>query len=285
MASSSKKSRPRRKTTNPTSKAKKALFVQIFIGVFVLLITGGLLYLVHYVTNLPSLQINSVAIEGVTSVSQEVVANDVNEMLLGSYFRLIPKSFIYLHPEEDIKDNLSSYSQFKNITLSRTGQRLDVLIEEYKLHALWCGNSNDCVFLDENGYAFNTAPNLEGSAYIRYYRKGEEPSLLVHVYQPEDWQFVTEMVRVLNEKDYRFRILGIDRTAEDEFEFLLQTGAALKLTKKQTIEETLTNLTTLLNTPAFTELQFGDFSYIDLRYGDKMFIHDGTEVATTSEQE
>ena len=46
-------------------------------------------------------------------------------------------------------------------------------------------------------------------------------------------------------------------------------------------EQTVANLETVLTAPAFTDLSPGNFSYIDLRFGNKVFVNE-EQIVTTS---
>ena len=70
-------------------------------------------------------------------------------------------------------------------------------------------------------------------------------------------------------------------------------GGVLKVSQRMTADESFQNLSTLLNAKDFIHLQDGVFQYIDLRFGDKIFLNeeevivdqkDENDIATSTEE-
>jgi hypothetical protein len=61
-------------------------------------------------------------------------------------------------------------------------------------------------------------------------------------------------------------------------------GGIIKVTTRMTTAETLSNLKTILDSKEFSHLEPGNFKYIDLRYGNKVFVNEemDEEISTST---
>jgi hypothetical protein len=71
----------------------------------------------------------------------------------------------------------------------------------------------------------------------------------------------------------------VEKIGDREATFLVVGGGLLKVTLEQSVTNTLDNLRVLLASEEFQHIRPGNFQYIDLRFGDKMFINEEVGVA------
>ena len=74
-----------------------------------------------------------------------------------------------------------------------------------------------------------------------------------------------------------------EKIGPEEVTFEVAGGGQIKVTLTQPIEDSLGNLEVLLSSPDFDHLAPGNFQYIDLRFGDKVFVNEEVLTATTTE--
>ena len=270
----------------------KQLLKNISIGFGIFLLVGLLLYGVWYGTRLPSLTIDDVVVTGGETISREQVATDVNILLGGEYARFIPRRFAWTYPEREIMEKILEVDRIKDPVVQRRGKQLQITVAEYKPIALWCGaqNPDDCVFLDTDGYGFAATPDLTGGAFVRYVRIGEPASTSNMFTVQHDFVLLRELVLLLDEYGWPVATVELDQ-ARDVFVYLAG-GGELKITLLQTPSETLDNLQTILSNDEYSHLEPGKFEYIDLRFGNKVFVNEfgapveevKTEAATSTTQ-
>jgi len=122
-------------------------------------------------TRIASMQITEVAVVGGYTIPHSKIEQTVRAQLEGTYFKLVPHSFRMTYPKDSILEHLSGMSRMKHVTVEIVDtQKIVVMFDEYRPASLWCGTLRykACLFLDEFGFAFSEAPELSGSAFVRY---------------------------------------------------------------------------------------------------------------------
>jgi len=271
----------RKKRLNPNTLQ---LIRQIVGGVLVLIFVSLLLFSVHYVTRLPALTIQTVEISGGETIASNLVETLVETELEGDYMRLVPKRFSFLYPKQAIIDIVKKINRVKDLQVERTSRTvIEVTFSEYHPDALWCnGGIEDCVFIDANGYAFAVAPSLSGGSFLRIDKLGVEPVTSVQAFDTSSYLKVKELVTLLEDNAWFVSSVAID-VAGDAF-LTLTEGGELKVTLEDPAEQIVENLFTVLSSKEFVDIGPGEFEYIDLRFGNKVFVNElGPEVATSTD--
>ena len=128
------------------------------------------------------------------------------------------------------------------------------------------------MFLDTQGYGFAEAPLLTGGAFTRFSRVGTPATTSAVYADGDDFAQLRQLEQLLS--DYRWRVASIEfDQARDAFVYLVGESE-LKVTLRLTPEETLDNLETVLAAEEYQHLTPGNFSYIDLRFGNKVFVNE-----------
>jgi len=260
------------------------LLKQIIIGLTLFAFVIGLVYLVWFISHIESLTIKEVSVTGGETISHQQIKRLVEEELEGDFFRLVPKAFSWTYPKENIISTISALPRIKDITVNREGgQKLIINFSEYQPYALWCDSKNQdqCVFLDESGFAFSNAPALKGNSLLRYSEADRTPL-------ENEQAFFADFIRdtkkfVEQAEKLGFLVKEIRKTEVDEIEYHLSGGSLIKVSLRQSVEETLENLQALLSSNEFSELKLGSFHYIDLRYGNRVFVKESFESVDINE--
>lgn len=275
---------PKRK--QKPKKERSLLFWQVLTGTVLTIVVASLVYATWYVTRLPVFTITNVEVVGGVTVPHSEVQKVAEAALEGDYYRLVPRRFSYWYPEAVIKDEVRKIGRVKNVAVERRDrQTVTVVFEEYEPAALWCQDvsTDACLFIDRFGYAFAPAPRLTGSALLRYVVGDEAPALGVSVL---DTDLIKETVAfseaLLSELD--LHVVVVEKR-EDDFVYRVALGGEIRTSAVIGIDASLANLKTVLQSEEFEDLEAGMFDYIDLRFGNKVFVHEGTEeVASTTEE-
>lgn len=256
--------------------------VQIIVGLVLAIVIGGMTTAIWYIARIPSLQITSVEVIGGSTIDHETVQTLAEEALTGSYYRIVPHTFAPLYPEARVIERIKTQPRVKEVRLERTNQTLMVAFDEYQPVALWCEavDAETCLFLDSTGYAFAAAPFLTGSAFIRYVSRGAVPALKQSGFSASFMDTTTRFTERL-EAELNLYVTEVVRKDDVDVSYVLAGGAEIKVSERMSADETFNNLQTILTAKDFTALADGSFHYIDLRFGDKVFVSEEA-VATSS---
>ena len=276
----------KKKKENP----RKVLIRQIFIGFFLVVFFSGLGYGVWHGTRIEALTIKTVEISGGETISHEEVKRLAEEKLEGDYFRLVPKRFAWTFPENEISAVVSTMSRIRDVSVDRLdGNTISINFSEFHPYALWCDSleSSNCAFIDRDGYAFDAAPSLTGATFVRYLDPLREVKVDEQAFS-SDYMAESDLLIDHLFTNFGFDVRAIIRTAFDEMEYHLTGGGYLKVSSRQSMTYTLENLESILGSGEFAHLEPGNFQYIDLRYGNKVFVNEEfnskKETAATSTQ-
>jgi len=282
MAIFSRQKRVRRKKNRTT----KSLVWQFVYGGVVMLIVVLLGYGVWYVTRLPTFTLSGVVVSGGETVSDDEVTNVVETELEGTYMLLIPKKFTYLFPKENILEKLNEISRVHNISLEKANRNtLAVSFEEYIPYALWCTDAqtdSSCEFLSASGYAFTKAPPLRGGAFVRHFVEGRVPETGVQLFEESDMERMEALMDGF-ELELDLRTLAITHTSAGDETYHLSGGGELFVSLQQSAQTTFDNLRSLLESPEYKHVGPGNFQYIDLRFGNRVFINEEVKDDTVLE--
>lgn len=116
---------------------------------------------------------------------------------------------------------------------------------------------------------------------MRYRTPGEVPTAGVTAVPPALMREAEAfMATVRQALDVRVHSVWFD---DRDITYRLGGGGEFRTARDESLERTLSNLEAIFNSDEFTHLEPGNFQYIDLRYGDKVFVQEELpEVATST---
>ncbi|MFT5037039.1 MAG: cell division septal protein FtsQ [Candidatus Azotimanducaceae bacterium] len=279
--------RRRRKKEISKRTPKQVLVLQILVGFSIAICIGLLGTGVWYGSRVATLTITDVEVLGGETIAHEEVLRLAYEELEGAYYKLVPRRFAWTYPEQKITERISGLERMKNVHVERTsGTSITIAFEEYRPFALWCEHldSKECLFLDRDGFSFAAAPKLQGSAFVRFSYTDTIPELATFAFDGEFIKTTEEFITRAYDQ-LALNIIQVEKTAKDELVYHISGGGQLKVTQRMTTDETLDNLATILSSKEFEHIEPGNFQYIDLRYGNKIFVNEeepSLETASTT---
>ncbi len=252
---------------------KQALFGIFLFSVLALIITG-----IWYGTRVANLTISDVKVADGETVRGSLVKEKVNEVLMGNYFHLVPRKFAWFYPEAEILRVVREIPRVKEVEVERlSGTELAVTFSEYFPDALWCGKTNEvCYFVDDAGFAFGKAPGLFGESLIRYYRLGEDPQPQVGLIEEKDFASTKEFTRLLAGEGWFVNKVEVD-AVRDVF-YLMAGGGEIRAFLQSDPTATFSYFQTLIRSKEFAHLKPGNFQYVDLRFGAKVYVNEELEM-------
>jgi hypothetical protein len=253
------------------------------IGALSVVFVASTLGLVAYVTRLPQVTLTTVTVSDGETVQGGDIRDRVMQVLSGTYFTIVPYTFAYTYPRAEVLEALTNHPRIKSAQVLWTDARtLTVTFTEYLPYALWCTEgSTSCYFIDETGYAFSEAPQLAGGSLVRIVDERvlelHETQAFAPVALKDLFTFIADLERVLS-----FRITEATYTRDGDLLLSVGGGGALYVTPKDTYSELLRRAELVLASRSFDHLQPGNFEYIDLRFGNKVFVQEVKPVSATT---
>jgi len=260
----------------------KQLLKNLIAGAVVVFFLLGSLWGAWHVSRLPTLTIDRVLVQGGETLPLTQLQIEVETILEGSYWQFIPRRFVWLYPRAEIIAELSRVPRVKDVQVARDDTALLVTLSEHKPVALWCdavGDTTTCVFLNDEGRGFAVAPDLSGGAFVRYVRTGRSAEVDTTYAEAADFEQLQNFVELLGQFGWVVHTVELDQ-ARDAFVHLIG-GGELKITLMQSLEDTLSNLVSVLTADEYEDFSPVDFAYIDLRFGDKVFVSELGPPSTT----
>lgn len=232
---------------------------------------------VWFGTRVDAVTLSDVTVRGGETISHDEVRRVAEEKLSGSYWKVVPRAFAFTYPHEDIAASIKAMERVKDVQVVRSGgTRLSIDFSEYVPHALWCSPADNtkCHFLDESGYSFSPAPTLQGGSFLRFVAVGKEPTAHTQAFSAEE--YVTALSLVTKFAEAKWYVSRIDIDAAGDAFLTIVEGGEFKVSLKQSADETVSNLLAVLGSEQFAHIKPGNFEYIDLRFGSKVFVNEVT---------
>jgi len=226
-------------------------------------------------TRLEAFTVSEVKVFGGQTVDHEEIISLVEKNLQGTYLGLIPKKFTLMYPKQNIVESVETVERVYDVMVQRNDRRvLEVSFSEFSPKALWCqgAESDECIFLDETGYAFGEAPDLAGGSLVRFISSGSDIEVGARFSDEQVFSKLFIFVESLSEFGWFVSQVELDQVG-DAFVQLGQ-NSEIKITTAEDPQTLVYNLTTVTASEDFNHLTPGNFQYIDLRYGNKVFINE-----------
>lgn len=246
---------------------------QVFIGVVLFVVVGLLVTAVWHVTRLPALTIDEIVVQEGKSVAQKDVQKIIEDGLHGEYYKLVPRRFVLTYPQEALERAVAEIPRVKTAVVQREGKTVRVAYQEYKPHALWCPEreTKHCLFVDTQGYAFSPAPALRGSLFLHYSTRERELRVGEVLADEATLQATEAMVEILK-KEFKFPVVEVvfDR---NEVRYRIFGGGEIVTLVSLPVEESVSSVRTILQSKELSHLKPGNFEYIDVSLGNKVFVN------------
>lgn len=265
-------------------KKQNKRFGVIFSISLILLFIGIIFFL-----RIKSFQLSSINIEGNVVLESKDIENFINKKYEGKYLWVIPKNnTIFVLPNTIKKSLQKEFPKIDYLEVKRSfPNKLSISLSERKGSYVWCGNDvtisviskdNQCFFVDKEGVIFSEAPYFSGTPFVLFLggEKNKDQILGTQLLNQNDFKniiLIYDVISKLKLSPYAVLVLP-----DGEYEILLRDGQYNFLNspriKLKDINDQIIisqNLAAALNTKIFKENKISDFSYIDLRFGNKVF--------------
>ncbi len=258
-------------------RKRQRIIIASFVLTIAVLIFGGLVWLAHA----SFLRSTTAEVSGATTLDPQTISNAVLSDLSGSYLYLFPKNNIFLYPKQQTEaDLLTQLPTIAKVTIgAKNFTALGVTVTERARKALWCGSSTTdpsaCFWLDQDGLAYAAASSVAlgleaSSTYEHYYGSltGDAPQ---HFVTPEQFHALSALVDALSQSQTDNSITSIEVGDTGDVRITFANNFALLFSLTSAGADVYQRFNLALTSDVFTGHQLGDFQYLDLRFGDKLY--------------
>lgn len=250
-------------------KKKKKNWKFIFWAATGLLIMSGLIYLVLF---LPFWKIKKIEANGTEKVSSVELVNSVEQYLAGFQLIKVPKSNYFLLSEKKLAEYLKNmFPGLKEVSvIKRFPPNLFVEAKDRQKIIVYCGRER-CFYLDENGVAFEPAPEIYGGLKIVLKdNSGREAEVGKKMLEPSLIDFMLKTQKLIN-NDFNISLVDFEINNYPTSDLIAITSEDWKIMFD-------TNMDPLLQTSALKKIlndkikdQRPALEYIDLRIGNRVY--------------
>ena len=254
-------------------RRRRALLAGALVFV-VLVLAAGAVWLAHA----PFVRVVSVEVSGAQSVASSTIEEYVRSQMAGDYLWLFPRDNIFLYPRRAIEAGLlARYPALRSVDVHAADFRtVAVAAVERQPAALWCptgATQEGCFYMDEDGVVYSPAPDFSSPVYVSY-EGALAPSAQAGARQylaPADFQSLSALAGALGQKepDDPVRTVVVDDSRDVRVYF--QNDFVLIFNLKDDGGDIFERFTLALASDPFKGKSLGDFEYLDLRFGDKLY--------------
>ncbi len=234
-------------------------------------------------TRLSMFTVDTVIVRGVETIPEGDVRSRTDALLAGAYYGIVPYRFSPTVPTERIAESIEALARVASATVSTDGTDVVVTIVEHEPEMVWCGSASTspCYYVDRDGIAYEKTPDLVGSALMRFVVFGTEPAPDASLLGDVTRTLLIDIARILEER-HGFRVSRIEYEENGDAVIHLSQGGRLLVATSKDLATTYDNLASVLSSEQYANLKPGAFEYIDLRFGNKVFVQKEKPVATTT---
>lgn len=194
-------------------ETKRKLKLRLFFagGLFFCLILG----LVYFLIFSPYFKIKNITIKGTEKISQDEILNLTNQVLSGSYLKIIPQNSLISFPAQKLKELLKEkIPSIKEVKITKKMPTvptqpfsLTMEIRERERAIVYCGEMK-CFYLDEDGFAFEEAPEIYGGLSLTLKDNSKREVKIKEIAINKDLVSFLSQVKELLEKSLSLSLLN-----------------------------------------------------------------------------
>ncbi len=256
----------------PRMVKKRRRFGSRFSLWLILLIT--ILISIVFLSRQDKFLIDQILVSGNEVLEADLIKKTVSEKLDGYYLGLIPKNNILFYPRRELEKDLRE--SFKRLLVAQVrldgARNLAAVLKERKIAYLSCQTESQkgkvCYFTDEDGYAFETAPDFGSRLYFEF----NGPPLSAKDFK-KALLFKAAIESVLEKNALGQKPISLEILEAGDYDLRFDNWHILF--NKNQDEATLSrNLDLALNSGSLKESVESkklDLDYIDLRFNKKVY--------------
>ncbi|MEZ4210972.1 MAG: hypothetical protein R3B39_01600 [Candidatus Paceibacterota bacterium] len=275
-------------TSNATRERQKKAFVKLlWYFLFLIFFVIGLSFL----SRIDSLLIKEVNVSGNTILKEEDISKKTLSLLSKKRLLLFFGQNKFILSKKNIENSLKKeFPRILTIESSLEGNSINFSLTERERAHLWCGDNppaygdrlssdEDCYFLDNSGFIFDTSPKFSSGVYFTFYKKIEDENPIGQYIL--DFDFLKDLESFIKGvKDAGFPVHSLVALDGGQYELLFNISsihgdyAKLLFTEDQNLEEIYNKLISIVDEDPFKtdfENSPNGLEYIDARFANRIF--------------
>lgn len=268
------KKSPLKKTRLHKQKRRKLLLK--IAGVILLLV--AMVAGITWLSRLTMLNLSAIEVEGNAAVPAEDIEVIAQRHLEGMIYYLFPRSNKFLYSKDLIlEDIVTAIPRVKEVELSVKGQTLVVNVLERAPAYTWCTGApkktkEDCYFIDNDGFIFSKAPTFSGNAYVAFYGLVQKELPIGSTYLDKNTFLnldgIIEFFKLKEIPTY-----ALLASSNGNFELYFEQGGKLIFKNTQASTTVTSNVELFMrDTKVLTAAQLPLLDYLDVRFGNKLYV-------------
>lgn len=259
----------------------------IILGILFVLFCLFCVFL-YFATRLSGVSIKAVQVFGAETLKEEEISAFADKKLFGSYFFIINKRNIFTYPKNQIEQALLvEFPRIKEVKVSEEAKTLKVELVERDPAGVWCSKEPKCFFFDMEGFLYGDSPEFSGSVYS-VYRGGENEFGDLGVgkkfLDTERLGILDEFKKILEGSSLYISEIIVTDLREVNLTSVKSPKIIIDLTGN--LEEQKMALVSILEDEALKDkFDLKNTSYVDLRFGKKVFFKEKVGVQEEAKEE
>ncbi len=230
-------------------------------------------------------RVSTIEVSGNETLASSSVRELMQQGLKGEYLWVVPRDNIFVYPKAALTAELLALNPvFSQVEIHAVDfHTIAVVVVERQPRALWCSYENSCYFMDEAGVVYAQAPAFSAPVYTQY--SGPTNPLRVESHSdnplpkqfltPADFAALSALVDALVLKVAAATSTGeLSHVAVDtnnDVTMRFSKGFSLKFALHDQGGDVFERFALALTSDLFKAHTLGDFEYLDLRFGDKLY--------------
>lgn len=247
-------------------RKRRRVRLLLVCGAGVLLLLGLLVGLSY----LPFLQIREVAVSGAATLATSTLEAHVRQELAGRYAYAFSKKNIFLYPKRDIAQSLlETFPELHAADVHAANfHTISAEVVEREPKALWC-EAQTCYLMDQSGVVYAPAPSSDG--FVAYHGQAEGERLPRQYLGDKRFESLFVLIDALSQKPSLGVVESVYVDAQEDAQAVFSNGFVLKFALTDAGGDVFERFTLALGAEPFAGRSLGEFEYLDLRFGDKLY--------------
>lgn len=222
-------------------------------------------------------RISSVHVSGVKTVATSTVADYVTKRLDGEFAFVIPKNNILFYPKRYIRDLLlKDLPVLAEVRIHADSfNTISVEVTERQPKALWCGadvtSAVPCFLVDEDGVVYAAALTLSGNVHTKYYGALLGTTTPKQFVTSAEFRSVSALVETIAAHQKNDQLVSVSIDSHKDVRMRFASNFELLFGISVDAGDLYERFTLALQSDPFRQHAIGDFEYLDLRFGDKLY--------------
>jgi hypothetical protein len=243
---------------------RKTAYLILKIGVPLAFVVGLIAFL-----RADFMQIAGFEVEGEETISEKSIKDTAVGLAAGTEFFFIPNSNLILFDRQELANALlSKFGRIQSTEVKKNllSREVKISVQERKSDFLWCSEADECFFMDRSGLIFEQALDTGGLIVFKGALKGDP--IRKNFASAEKMRSYSKLIETLESAD--IKVASISLESEDKAVVQTSVGGILLYPGEADFSAPAQNAILLVQ-----EIRSKDpgalFSYIDARFGNKIF--------------